>query len=81
MLRNAIAIHKLNEKIVVHSDRGCHYHWSGWIQIMKPTNLMQFMSKKGGLLDNSACEGFFAHLKTEMFYEHSWEQYSIKAFI
>ena len=39
------------------------------------------MSKKGCSPDNSVCEGFFGHLKTEMFYTQSWDGYSLKAFI
>ena len=35
MLDNAIALLKGNEHPIVHSDRGCHYRWPGWIQRMK----------------------------------------------
>ena len=81
MLRNAIATLKPNEKPIVHSDRGCHYRWPEWIQIMEEANLTRSMSKKGCSPDNSACEGFFGHLKTEMFYGHNWDKYSIEEFI
>ena len=81
MLRNAIATLKTNEKPIVHSDRGCHYRWPEWIQIMEEANLTRSMSKKGCSPDNSACEGFFGHLKTEMFYGHNWDEYSIEEFI
>ena len=81
MLRNAIATLKPNEKPIVHSDRGCHYCWPEWIQIMEEANLTRSMSKKGCSPDNSACEGFFGHLKTEMFYGHDWDEYSIEEFI
>ena len=81
MLRNAIATLKANEKPIVHSDRGCHYRWPEWIQIMEEANLTRSMSKKGCSPDNSACEGFFGHLKTEMFYGHGWDEYSIEEFI
>lgn len=81
MLRNAIATLKPNEKPIVHSDRGCHYRWPEWIQIMKDANLTRSMSQKGCSPDNSACEGFFGHLKTEMFYGHNWDKYSIEEFI
>lgn len=81
MLRNAIATLKPNEKPIVHSDRGCHYRWPEWIQIMEEANLTRSMSKKGCSPDNSACEGFFGHLKTEMFYGHDWDEYSIEEFI
>ena len=81
MLRNAIATLKTNEKPIVHSDRGCHYRWPEWIQIMEEANLTRSMSKKGCSPDNSACEGFFGQLKTEMFYGHNWDEYSIEEFI
>ena len=38
-------------------------------------------SRKGCSPDNSACEGFFGHLKTEMFYGYNWDDYSIDEFI
>ena len=48
---------------------------------MEEANLTRSMSKKGCSSDNSACEGFFGHLKTEMFYGHDWDEYSIEEFI
>ena len=59
MLDNAIVLLKENEHPIVHSDRGCHYRWSGWIQRMDEAGLTRSMSKKGCSPDNSACEGFF----------------------
>ena len=56
----------------VHSDRGCHYRWPGWIQRMKEAGLTRSMPKKGCSPDNAACEGFFGRLKNEMFYGCSW---------
>ena len=81
MLRKAIATLSPNEKPIVHSDRGCHYRWPEWIKIMDDAGLTRSMSKKGCSPDNSACEGFFGHLKTEMFYGHNWDDYSIDEFI
>lgn len=81
ILKSAITTLKPNEKSIVHSDSGCHYRWFEWIQIMKEANLTRSMSKKGCSPDNSACEGFLGHLKTEMFYGHNWVQYSIEAYI
>lgn len=48
---------------------------------MEEANLTRSMSKKGCSPDNSACEGFFGHLKAEMFYGHDWDEYSIEEFI
>ena len=39
------------------------------------------MSKKGCSPDNSAYEGFFGHLKTEMFYGHNWDEYTLPEFM
>ncbi len=81
MLKKAITTLGPKEKPIVHSDRGCHYRWPEWINIMEDAGLIRSMSKKGCSPDNSACEGFFGHLKTEMFYGRNWDQYSIDEFI
>lgn len=81
MLKNAIDMLRPDEKPIVHSDRGCHYRWPEWIHIMESAGLTRSMSKKGCSPDNSACEGFFGHLKTEMFYGHNWDQCSIDELI
>lgn len=81
MLDNAIALLKGNEHPIVHSDRGCHYRWPGWIQRMNEAGLTRSMSKKGCSPDNSACEGFFGRMKNEMFYGEKWDKISIEEFI
>ena len=48
---------------------------------MEESGLTRSMSKKGCSPDNYACEGFFGHLKTEMFYGRNWDEYSIDDFI
>ena len=65
---------------IVHSDRGCHYRWPGWIERMNGAGLIRSMSKKGCSPDNAACEGFFGRLKNEMFYGRSWEKVSLDDF-
>ena len=47
-----------SEHPLVHSDRGCHYRWPEWINLMDNAGLTRSMSKKGCSPDNSACEGF-----------------------
>ena len=81
MLDNAIALLKENEHPIVHSDRGCHYRWPGWIQRMNEAGLTRSMSKKGCSPDNSACEGFFGRMKNEMFYGEKWDKISVEEFI
>ena len=81
MLDNAIALLKENEHPIVHSDRGCHYRWPGWIQRMNEAGLTRSMSKKGCSPDNSTCEGFFGRMKNEMFYGEKWDKISVEEFI
>ena len=81
MLDDAIRNLTEGEHPIVHSDRGCHYRWPGWISRMKNADLTRSMSKKGCSPDNSACEGFFGRLKNEMFYCRSWQDVSIDKFI
>ena len=82
MLENAISILKPSEKPIVHSDRGAHYRWSGWIERIEVAGLLtRSMSRKGYTPDNAACEGFFGRLKNEMFYNRNWLNVSIDKFI
>ena len=81
MLDKAISLLKVGEHPVVHTDRGCHYRWPGWISRMDAAHLHRSMSKKGCSPDNSACEGFFGRMKNEMFYGVSWLNVSIEEFI
>lgn len=79
-LRSAIATLKEGERPIVHSDRGIHYQWPEYIQLMESNNLIRSMSKKGCSPDNAACEGLFGTIKTEFFYNHDWTGISGKAF-
>lgn len=81
MLDEAIGLLDEGENPVVHSDRGCHYRWPGWIERMEKAHLVRSMSKKGCSPDNSACEGVFGRLKNEMFYNRDWSDVSIDEFI
>ena len=81
MLDNAIGTLNENDRPIVHSDRGAHYRWPGWIERMENAGLTRSMSKKGCSPDNSACEGFFGRLKNEMFYGRFWKDVTIEEFI
>lgn len=69
------------ETPIVHSDRGGHYRWPSWINLMTKSGLIRSMSKKGCSPDNAACEGFFGRLKNECFYDRSFKNMSIDAFM
>lgn len=65
----------------IHSDRGAHYRWPGWLSRMHNAQLIRSMSRKGCSPDNAACEGFFGRLKTELFYPRNWQDTTIEEFI
>lgn len=70
-----------DDRPVVHSDRGAHYRWPGWLSRMHNAKLTRSMSRKGCSPDNAACEGFFGRLKTELFYPRNWQATTIEQFI
>ena len=69
------------DRPVVHSDRGAHYRWPGWLSRMRDAKLTRSMSRKGCSPDNAACEGFFGRLKNELFYPRNWQATTIEQFI
>ncbi len=70
-----------DEKPIVHSDRGGHYRWPGWLPRVAKAGLIRSMSRKACSPDNAACEGFFGRVKTEMFYPRDWRSTTIAQFI
>ena len=81
MLDQATATLSDGEHPIVHTDRGCHYRWPGWISRMAKAGLQRSMSKKGCSPDNAACEGFFGRVKNEMFHNCSWAGVSVECFM
>ncbi len=70
-----------SDRPVVHSDRGGHYRWPGWLSRIAEAKLVRSMSRKGYSPDNAACEGFFGRLKTELIYPRNWLSTTIEEFI
>ncbi|PWE53335.1 IS3 family transposase [Metarhizobium album] len=70
-----------SERPVVHSDRGAHYRWPGWLSRMHNAQLARSMSRKGCSPDNAACEGFFGRLKNEMYYYRDWINTTLEDFM
>ena len=79
-LLDALAARREGARTVVHSDRGGHYRWPGWIAICGEHGLARSMSAKGCSPDNAACEGFFGRLKNEFFHYRDWEGVSLAEF-
>lgn len=70
-----------NARPIVHSDRGAHYRWPGWLSRIGDAKLIRSMSRKACSPDNAACEGFFGRLKTELFYTQDWKATTIEQFV
>ncbi|KAF0284745.1 IS3 family transposase [Spiribacter roseus] len=81
MLDEAISTLAPGERPVVHSDRGCHYRWPGWLKRLEAAGLTRSMSRKGCTPDNAACEAFFGRLKVEFFYARQWTGTTMEQFI
>ena len=75
MLEDAIGTLLPSEHPLVHTDRGCHYRWTGWIERMQAAGLTRSMSKKGCSPDNAAClpqssQLQFYHRHSKRFYHN-----------
>jgi len=81
MLDEAISTLAPGERPVVHSDRGCHYRWPGWVERLEAADLTRSMSRKGCTPDNAACEAFFGRMKVEFFYVRQWTGNTMEQFI
>ncbi len=81
MLESAILTLDEGEEPWIHSDRGVQYQWPGWLELIESAGLARSMSRKACVGDNAPCEGFFGHVKNEMFYGRSWAGVSIEEFI
>lgn len=57
---------ELDDRIIVHSDQGCHYTSNAFIKKLGDLNFVQSMSRKGNCWDNAPQESFFGHMKDEI---------------
>jgi putative transposase len=81
MLDMATSTLSEGEHPILHSDRGGHYRWPGFLERIERSGVIRSMSKKGCSPDNAACEGLFGRIKNEMFNNRSWSGVSIKQFM
>lgn len=67
-LRNALGLLEGGQKPLVHSDQGVQYQHVSWRTLLKHSDAVQSMSRKGNCYDNAVMENFFGHLKEELFH-------------
>jgi len=58
--------------VIFHSDRGCQYTSAEFAELCAGHGVRQSMGKTGICWDNAAAESFFATLKRELVYRHTW---------
>ena len=59
---------------LVHSDRGCHCRWPGWLALMDRYGPARSTGAKDRSPDNAAAEGSFGRMKTESVHPGRWEE-------
>ena len=57
---------ELTKETLIHSDQGCHYTSTSFIQLLNDKELRQSMSRRGNCWDNAPQESFFGHMKDEI---------------
>lgn len=65
------------EKPLIHSNRGAHYRWLGWIERMKIYGFTRNIPKKVFSYDNVTCEDFFRKMRC---FTKKWQGVSIEIF-
>lgn len=59
--------------VVFHSDRGAQYGAGSYQDLARSAGVRQSMGRVADCFDNALAESFFATLKCELLYEHSWQ--------
>lgn len=72
---------ELTKETLIHSDQGCHYTSSSFIQLVNDKELRQSMSRKGNCWDNAPQESFFGHMKDEIDVNECTKYREVKAII
>lgn len=72
---------ELSTETLIHSDQGCHYTSTSFIQLVRDYNLRQSMSRKANCWDNAPQESFFGHMKDEIDISECKKYREVKAIV
>lgn len=61
----ALEIRKVDENLIIHSDRGMPYRSNRWKELMETYTINPSMSRKANCIDNACIESFFSFIKAE----------------
>jgi transposase InsO family protein/transposase-like protein len=70
-----------DDRPVVHSDRGGHYRWPGWLTRIADARPVRSISRKACSPDIAAGEGFFGRLKNELSHARDWLNTTVDEFM
>ena len=73
VLRMSIFKRKRAKHVIVHSDRGNHYCFHAYRQLLQQHQMLGSMSAKGNCYDNACAESFFHALKIEAIHGEQFE--------
>lgn len=65
----------------MHSDQGCHYTSTRFIQLFQDKELKQSIWRKGNCWDNVLQKSFFGHMKDEIDVSNYTKYRKVKAII
>lgn len=74
------------KEVLLHSDQGNLYWSNAWVKLCAELDIVRSMSRRGNCWDNSPCEGFFSHMKSDLGlnkcdYRHLLPEKTIRAMI
>jgi putative transposase len=64
-LSMAIKRQRPNHEVLLHSDQGSQYSSYAWQNMLRRSNIIPSMSRRGNCYDNAVVESFFKTLKRE----------------
>ena len=73
-LQMAITNRRPDNGLIFHSDQGSQFVALAFGQQARAAGIAQSMGSRGDCYDNAVAETFFATLKKELIYRHSWPQ-------
>lgn len=71
-LKQAMQLRKPKDGLVHHSDRGSQYASNDYQEFLVANNIECSMSRRANCWDNYCVESFFATIKKDLIYRHTW---------
>jgi transposase InsO family protein len=76
-LHMALVTRRPRPGLIHHTDRGAQYTSAPYRQVLAAHQVRQSVGKPGTCWDNAVAESFFATLKNELVYRHTWPTHQL----